>query len=116
MSEINYVFENGMKLTATLDQILETAEKLGFVVDFTKLPAGSIPRGYYPSESKGMVKIKDMNEYHIRRALLKRAKEFYSGEFFDRTKTLTNSEFLASFTSMAEDAIIEDLFTELESR
>ncbi len=70
-------------------------------------------RGFYSSESKGLIKISSMNEYHIRRALLKRSKDYFT-EIFDKDDT--NREFLKKFTSLTEDPIIIDLYTELSSR
>lgn len=60
-----------------------------------------------------MTKISEMNEYHLRKALLKRAKDYMS-EIYD-----TNEEipvFLNKFTDLSEDRIIQDLFHELAKR
>jgi MarR-like DNA-binding transcriptional regulator SgrR of sgrS sRNA len=70
-------------------------------------------KGYYPSESKGLVKISSMNDYHIRRALLKRSKDYFT-EIFDKDDT--NTVFLKKFAKMTEDQIVVDLYTELAGR
>ena len=73
-----YEFEDGFKLTGTVTQITEAATKIGRKIDFTKLGSKHIPSGYYPSESKGLVKISEMNVFHLKRALLKRAKDYFA--------------------------------------
>jgi len=52
------------------DQVLETATKLGY----------SLPKSeYYLSETKGLVKIKEMNTTHLRNAILKEYREWVQG-------------------------------------
>lgn len=78
--KISYKFPDGTEVTGTLDQLTTIANALGVKL---AISGSSVPRGYYPSESKGIVKISDMNDFHIRRALLKRSKD-YSAEVFDK--------------------------------
>ena len=112
-AKISYTFKNGVEIKGSLEQILKTADSFGEKVDFSTLDLKSVPRGYYPSETKGLTPIKDMNDYHIRRALVKRAKDYYAGVF--KTED-SNSQFLYKFTNMADDSIVFDLFKELSSR
>jgi hypothetical protein len=107
--KIKHTFPDGTEFTGTIEQLQKVAETLGFKLT----GVSNIPRGYYPSESKGMVKISEMNEYHIRRALVKRSKDYFS-EIFDATDS--NTVFLKKFTSLTEDAVIIDLYQELSKR
>lgn len=112
---ITYKFPSGAEVTGTLEEIVEIAKALKTTVDFSKidLTKVTVPKGYYPSESKGLIKVSDMGEWHLRRALLKRAKEYYA-EMFDPKDTL--EQFLNKFTLLSEDQIITDLFTEIKKK
>ena len=105
---LDHTFSNGVKVTGTIEQLETIAKAMGM-----KLEGIKDLKGYYPSESKGLVKISEMNDYHIRRALLKRSKDYFT-EIYDKDDT--NSEFLKKFTSLANDQIIVDLFNELYKR
>jgi hypothetical protein len=107
--KIKHTFPDGTEFTGTIEQLQKVSETLGF-----KLTGmSSAPRGYYPSVSRGLVKISEMNDYHIRRALLKRSKDYFT-EIFDSTDT--NGIFLKKFTGLTEDSLIVDLYTELANR
>ena len=54
-----------------------------------------------------------MSEFHLRRALLKRAKDYYIG-IFDAKDTVP--QFLNKFMSLSDDPIVEDLFMQLKSK
>lgn len=110
---ITYTFSSGVEIKGTPDQIIKVAEKLGEKLDFKKLPTGFTPRNYYMSETRGLVKITDMSDYHIRRALLKRAKEYLSA-VYDANDA--NEKFLFKFRMLVEDHIVVDLYTELAKR
>lgn len=105
---LDYVFPDGTKFTGTLKQLETVAAALGHRIDLDVAP-----RGYYKSESKGIVKISEMNDFHIRRALLKRSKDYYT-EVFKADDT--NAQFLKKYTGLTEDAVVIDLFTELSKR
>ena len=107
---VEHTFENGVKVSGTLDQLESIAKAMGLKLVGVKAPS---TRGFYPSESKGLIKISEMNEYHIRRALLKISKDYFT-EIFDKEDT--NTQFLSKFTKLTEDPIIVDLYTELHSR
>lgn len=109
-AKIEHTFENGVKVTGTFEQLESIAKAMGLKLVGVKAPA---MKGYYPSESKGLVKISSMNDYHIRRALLKRSKDYFT-EIFDKEDS--NSSFLKKFTGLADDQIVSDLFLELSKR
>jgi hypothetical protein len=109
-AKIEHTFENGVKVTGTFEQLESIAKAMGLKLVGVKAPA---MKGYYPSESKGLVKISSMNDYHIRRALLKRSKDYFT-EIFDKDDT--NTVFLKKFAKMTEDQIVVDLYTELAGR
>ena len=107
---IEHTFSNGTKVTGTYTQLETIAKALGLKLSGVKAP---VARGYYMSESKGLVKISEMNDYHIRRALLKISKEYYAGMY---DKNDTNSDFLNKYVSLTNDQTVQDLYTELASR
>ena len=111
MEKITYTFPSGLTATGTIDELEKIATSLGGSIDYKKI--GKFIRGYFPSESKGVIKISDMNDYHIRRALLKTAKEYFDSMYDSKD---TNKEFLSKFLNLAEDTMITDLFTELNKR
>jgi len=108
-AKIKHTFQDGTEVTATFEQLQIIAKTLGLKLTGVT----SVPRGYYPSETKGIVKISTMNEYHIRRALIKRSKDYFT-EIFDKDDT--NAVFMKKYTGLTEDSIIQDLANELYSR
>lgn len=109
--KFNYTFKSGSTATATLNDIEKMCSAMGEKVDYKQI--GVTPKGYYPSETKGLVKISTMNDYHIRQALLKRAKEYYASLY---RATDTNATFLVKFTQLTDDQIVLDLYSELSAR
>ena len=107
--KINHTFSDGTKFTGTLEQLHAVAKTLGLKLT----GVGKTPRGYYESESKGLVKISELNDHHIRRALLKRSKDYFT-EVYDRSDSI--STFLKKYTNLTADTTIVDLYTELEKR
>lgn len=112
MSKLTYKFDTGLEVTGSLEEIEKIGSSLGLKVDYRKL-GDKVPRGYYPSESKGLKKISEMNESHLKRALLKRAKDYLS-EVYEAGES--NKKFLEKFLKLASDPIIEDIFSELQKR
>jgi hypothetical protein len=110
---IFYKFANGVEMKGSFEQIAATAKMFGEKIDGTKVDISSLPSGYYPSESKGLIKISDMSDYHIRRALLKRAKEYF-GTIYNADDN--NSVFLNKFVSLSDDSLIIALYNELAKR
>lgn len=109
-AKIEHTFENGVKVTATFEQLESIAGAMGLKLVGVKAPS---MKGYYPSESKGLVKISSMNDYHIRRALLKRSKDYFT-EIFDKDDS--NTSFLKKFTGLVDDQLVADLYVELSKR
>lgn len=114
-AKITHKFASGLEVSGTFDEIAAVATALGQKLDLTELykKNGEHISGYYPSESKGLIKIADMQDFHIRRALLKRAKEYYSGVFDAKDE---NEKFLTKFIGLVDDRIVKELFIELQSR
>ena len=109
--KIKYTFENGLEINGTIDQIEKVANSMKLKVNYSKI--GIRPNGYFKSVSKGMVKIEEMNTYHLRRALLKTAKDFYTGMYNPKH---SNKEFLQAFISMPTNEVVIELYSELEKR
>ena len=109
MSEqISHTFPNGTKFTGSFDELQKVASVLGYSLKGVT----SVPRGYYPSESKGAIAIKDMPEYHQRRALLKYSKD-YLAKVYDKDDSV--EKFLTKFTSFPGDPVIQDLYNALNN-
>jgi hypothetical protein len=108
-AKLNHTFPDGTSFNGTFEQLQKVASALGM-----KITGISVcPRGYYTSESKGLVKISEMNDYHIRRALLKRSKDYFA-EIFDKDDT--NREFIQKYSQLLDDQTVFDLCTELTKR
>jgi hypothetical protein len=108
-SVIEHTFPDGSKFSGSIEQLTAVASALGLKL----VGVSSTPRGYYPSESKGMVPITSMNDYHIRRALIKRCKD-YMADIYKAEDT--NRVFLKKFSGMNDDTVIVDLYNELTKR
>jgi len=111
--KITYKFSTGLEVTGTIEEIEAVAKSLKLSVDYKTLDLKKVPRGFYPSESKGLTKISSMNEHWLRRALLKRSKD-YLGEIFNPEDSIET--FLKKFMLLSEDPIVVDLFSELNER
>lgn len=107
---MKYVFSNGSQVEGTLEQIMKVAEVFGEKVDKAKILER--PKGYYFSESKGVVKISDMNEVHIRNAITKSTIKYFS----ELPKAVPISDWMASYFNFQEDILLQELFEELETR
>ena len=111
--EIKYKFDNGVTITGTAKQILEYAKIIGEVVDPKNL-GDLIPRGYYDSKTKGLLKISEMADFHIINALNKLTVDYFLA--LKPTKELVLAEYLRKFVALTENPEIEDLYTELVNR
>lgn len=109
---MKYKFKNGAEVTGTIDQILSVAKGLGETVNLDNL--SHVPRGYYKSSTKGVLKISDMHNTHIRSALLKMSRQHFEG-MAART-AMTNLDFCKNYLALGENPIVEDLFNELAKR
>jgi hypothetical protein len=114
-TKITHKFASGLEVSGTFEEIAAVATALGQKLDLTELykKNGEHISGYYPSESKGLIKITDMQDFHIRRALLKRAKEYYSNVFDAKDE---NEKFLMKFVALVDDRLVKELFLELQKR
>jgi hypothetical protein len=109
---MKYQFKNGASVDGTVDQILSIAKSLGETVDLSKFEG--LPRGYYKSSSKGVMRISEMTSPHLRSALLKKSRAHF--EELSLKKTASNREFCRLYVGLAENPEVEDLFTELSKR
>lgn len=107
--KLSHTFSDGTSFNGTFEQLQKVASALGMKITGIE----TYPRGYYPSESKGLVKISDMNDFHIKRALLKRSKDYFT-EIFDKDDT--NRQFITKYSQLLDDPTIADLCTELTKR
>ena len=108
---IDYTFENGLKVSGTVSQLEKIASTMGLKLNYHTI--GHRPTGFYPSTSKGLIKISSMNDYHLRRALLKYAKDYFSDIF---SATDSNVEFMKKFTAFPDESLVLELFAELAKR
>ena len=111
-TKINYTFSNGINVTVTnIEQLEQIAKSLKLKISYDTL--GFCPAGYYLSATKGMTKLSDMSDYHIRRAIVKHSKE-YLETIYDSADT--NTKFLKNFLGLSENEVIKSLFAELANR
>jgi hypothetical protein len=106
---IEHTFTDGTKFTGTIEQIKKVASALGMKV--TGL--SKVPKGYYMSESQGLVKVSEMHDHHIRRALVKRSKDYFT-EIYSKDDTI--NKFLQKYLDLTNDKSVVELFTELQKR
>jgi hypothetical protein len=111
--EIKYKFSNGVTITGTAQQVLDYAKMVGEVVDPKNL-GDVIPRGYYDSKTKGLLKISEMVDHHIVNALNKLTIDYYTA--LKPGKDLDLKKYLVSFVGLTNDPEVEDLYTELVKR
>jgi hypothetical protein len=111
--EIKYKFSNGVTITGTAQQVLDYAKMVGEVVDPKNL-GDVIPRGYYDSKTKGLLKISEMADLHIVNSLNKLTVDYYSA--LKPTKDFDLKKYLVSFVGLTNDPEVEDLCTELVKR
>lgn len=109
--EVTYTFKNGTIVKGTVEQILAVANILKETVDLSKLPREP---GYYKSASKGLVKISQMNDIHLKNALCKSIKNFY--EKLAAAPYTDLATFEAMSTSLAADPVVSDLYKEVTAR
>lgn len=109
---MNYTLKSGAKVEGTVDQIITICKSVGETVDLSQI--SETPSGFYASETKGLVKISEMNEHHLRNALLKQSKEHF--ETLGKKSTLTNIQFLKEYASLTEKSVVVELFSELSKR
>jgi len=108
-----YKFKNGVEFNGTAQQILDYAKLLDEPIEATQFGT-EIPRGYYLSESKGLLQISEMETEHIVHALNKVTVNYYLA--LKPTRKFNLSEYLAKFVGLVEVPQVEDLYTELNKR
>ena len=106
---VTHTFSDGTKFEGTYEKLEKVASALGEKI----ITSGKTPRGFYQSETKGLVKISSMNDHHIRRALLKRSKDYFAEVY---GKDDSNKVFLRKYTGLTSDQTVQDLYTELAKR
>lgn len=109
---MKYQFKNGAKVEGTLDQILTIAKTLSETVDLKKIEGGT-PKGYYPSETKGIIKISEMHATHIKNALLKESKSYYVNLGKEK---INDKEFLNKYIALGDQPLVVELVSELIKR
>lgn len=110
---IKYQLKNGATVSGTLEQVADLVKAAGEVLDTSKL-GKKVPKGYYTSSKKGLIKISEMDTAHIRNSLLKRTKTYY--ENLASEKSVATPVFVKKFTALTDDGTIQELFAELTKR
>jgi len=110
---MTYKFKNGVEFIGTAQQILDYAKLLGEPIDAKQFET-SLPRGYYLSETKGLVQISEMETNHIVNSLNKLTVEYFLA--LKPNKSFNLAEYLKKFVSLVEVPQVEDLYTELNRR
>lgn len=110
----SYVFNSGVKIeNVSFDQLLQLAANIGESIDASKL-LGGVPKGYYLSESKGLVKIEAMDTQFVVNSMCKLARTYI--EKIRPTHITDLKKFLEDFVGLGNDSKINELFTELTTR
>lgn len=114
-TKLHYTFNDAVQVIGTLGQIDDIATKLGLEVDYTKLmESNGLKNEYYESTTLGLVKVTDMQIDHLRHALLKQLRNFFTKESF---KDVSNEEFLKRIVDPDfYDSDIKMLYEELSNR
>lgn len=108
---MEYTFTNGLTVKGTYEQIAAVATSLKLPLDLSKLPF--VP-GYYKSGSRGLIKVTDMADAHLKNALCKAMRSFYerlSAKKYDTLRT-----FAKEFEALDLDATLTMLHAELQRR
>lgn len=71
------------------------------------------PKGYFLSARKGLIKLSSMNQYHLKRALIKRQRELLSEIYRPED---SSEEFLLKLRSISRDKILNSLKREIKKR
>lgn len=97
---------NGITLEGTIDQINAVRKTFGYAELFV---ADGV---HYKSQSKGIIRIADMNDMHIKNAIRK----IWASAISNIDTNLSNKEFLATLNKPATDLTLIGLVAELMSR
>jgi hypothetical protein len=112
-SKLTYKFKNGAQITGTVEQIVSFGAILKEKVDLLKIKGG-VPQGYYNSSSKGLIKITDMHDTHLRNSIVKASISALND--LQNSKTLSNKQFLNRWTTSGNSVKITELVNELTKR
>lgn len=94
---------NGVAIEGTPEKVSQVAKQLGYTVNF---------RGFYMSETHGLVEISKMDTRHIQNALLK----IYRAWVQDLSSLKDNRELLHALRDGPSSAEFIDLLVELTKR
>lgn len=105
-----YNFSNGSTIEGDLEQLVKIAEILGEKLDTSKIHERA--KGYYLSNSKGVIKISEMNDIHLRNAIQKATVTYFS----NISRTISNEQWMNQYLSFQDDSLVQELFAELQKR
>lgn len=81
---VTYDFGKGLNFRGTLKDLIATAESLNVELDYIKLAKdNNIQNEYYESTSEGTINISDMHINHVRNALLKQLRLYFTRSNFE---------------------------------
>ena len=107
MKIVEYSFKDGTTIKGTMEDIINFARIKGEPINFL---GDYAPEGYYNSESKGLIKISEMNPVHIKNALNKVAFTYFK----ELGKApLSNKQYCRKFTELATLPKVQELFEAL---
>jgi hypothetical protein len=114
MVKTTYTFKNGATITGTPKQIMDMAAALGETVDAAKL--GAVPKGYYHSSSKGMIRIADMHTVHVVNALLLATMTYFDTLRPKGKEDFNVEAFVEQFSDPTRSEKVKELFVDLLER
>ena len=101
---IKHTFKNGTTMEGTISDVQRFAGLIG----------EPLPDYHFSNSTGRWMKISDMNDRHIRNAILALASKHLQ-QLNDESELLSNAEFIRDFTKMVNNEI-NKLFTELSKR
>lgn len=114
-TKLHYRFNDIVSTVGTLGQLEDIAQKLNLQIDYARLAEeNGIRNEYYESERDGVIKVTDMATEHLRNALLKQLRNYFTRENF---KDVTDSNFFKHLEDPDfYNSEIKMLYTELSER
>lgn len=100
---MKYMLPNGVAIEGTPEKVSAVAKQLGYTVNF---------RGFYMSETHGLIEISGMNTQHIQNALLK----IYRAWVSDLNSVKDTKELLHALRDGPNSVEFTDLLVELARR
>lgn len=115
MTKLQYKFEDGSVVVDTLENLIAIANIKGTKLDMAKI-SGELPEGYYLSGSKGLLKIREMEDHHLLNSFNKHFVDFLNSIRKDFATHGSLSKYVEEFGNFPDNLLLKNLFKEIENR